>query len=52
LRISNEVHFGLKTAQCDLGIDAGEFTFVTSDEELKAVALKAGLAGVDPQEQA
>ena len=36
----------------ELEVDAQEFTFVTSDEELKAAALKAGLAVVDPQEQA
>ena len=35
----------------DLGIAANEFTFVTSDLELKASALKAGLAVLDPQEQ-
>jgi hypothetical protein len=51
LRASNEIHFGSKTAQGDLGIDSNEFTFVTSDKELKA-ALTAGLAAVDPQEQA
>jgi hypothetical protein len=32
--------------------DSREFALVTSDRELKAVALKAGLAVVDPQEQA
>jgi len=52
LRASNEIHFGSKTAQGDLGIDSNEFTFVTSDQELKAAALTAGLAVVDPQEQA
>ena len=36
----------------ELELDAQEFTFVTSDAELKAAALKAGLAVVDPQEQA
>jgi predicted nucleic acid-binding protein len=36
----------------ELELDAQEFTFVTSDEELKAAALKAGLAVVDPQEHA
>jgi len=36
----------------ELELDAQEFTFVTSDEELKAAALQAGLAVVDPQEQA
>ena len=32
--------------------DSREFALVTSDRELKAAALKAGLAVVDPQEQA
>jgi predicted nucleic acid-binding protein len=32
--------------------DSREFALVTSDQELKAAALTAGLAGVDPQEQA
>jgi predicted nucleic acid-binding protein len=32
--------------------DSGEFALVTSDRELKAAALKAGLTVVDPQEQA
>jgi hypothetical protein len=36
----------------ELELDAGEFAFVTSDQELKAAALTAGLAVVDPQEQA
>ena len=31
--------------------DSREFALVTSDRELKAAALKAGLAVVDPQEQ-
>jgi hypothetical protein len=30
--------------------DSREFALVTSDRELKAAALKAGLAVVDPQE--
>jgi rRNA-processing protein FCF1 len=34
-----------------LAIDAGEFALVTSDQELKSAAMKAGLAVVDPQEQ-
>jgi formate-dependent phosphoribosylglycinamide formyltransferase (GAR transformylase) len=36
----------------ELDLDTQEFTFVTSDEELKVAALKAGLAVLDPQEQA
>jgi predicted nucleic acid-binding protein len=35
----------------DLANDAGGFALVTSDQELKAAALKAGLAVFDPQEQ-
>ena len=35
-----------------LALEAGEFALVTSDQELKSAALKAGLAVVDPQEQA
>jgi predicted nucleic acid-binding protein len=36
-----------------LAFEAGEFALVTSDQELKSAALKAGgLAVVDPQEQA
>jgi rRNA-processing protein FCF1 len=36
----------------DLGIGTGEFALATSDQELKAAALKAGLAVVDLQEEA
>ncbi|MGD0776525.1 MAG: type II toxin-antitoxin system VapC family toxin [Candidatus Solibacter sp.] len=35
-----------------LAVDSNEFTFVASDLEPKAAALKAGLAVVDPQEEA
>jgi predicted nucleic acid-binding protein len=35
----------------ELELDSSEFTFVTSDEELKSAALKAGLTVIDPQEQ-
>jgi predicted nucleic acid-binding protein len=35
----------------ELELDAQEFTFVTSDEELKAAAEQAGLLVVDPQQQ-
>jgi uncharacterized protein len=34
-----------------LAVDADAFAFVTSDLELKAAALKAGLTVLDPQEQ-
>jgi hypothetical protein len=33
-----------------LALEANEFALVTSDQELKAAALKAGLAVVDPNE--
>ena len=36
----------------ELELDSEEFTFVTSDEELKAAALRVGLVVLDPQEQA
>ena len=52
LRGSDSVHLASALQlRGDLGIDANEFTFVTSDQELKAAAIKAGLAVVDPQEQ-
>jgi predicted nucleic acid-binding protein len=35
----------------ELELDAQEFTFVTSDEELKAAAAQAGLLVADPQQQ-
>jgi hypothetical protein len=34
-----------------LAVEAEEFALVASDLELKAAALKAGLAVIDPQEQ-
>jgi len=53
LRGSDSVHLASALQLFgDLGIDSNEFTFVTSDQELKAAALTAGLAVVDPQEQA
>lgn len=52
LRGSDSVHLASALQlRDDLGIAANEFTFVTSDEELKAAAIKAGLAVLDPQEQ-
>jgi hypothetical protein len=35
----------------ELALDTDAFAFVVSDLELKAAALKAGLAVLDPQEQ-
>lgn len=35
----------------ELDLDTDEFVFVTSDQELKAAAVKAGLIVVDPQEE-
>jgi predicted nucleic acid-binding protein len=53
LRGSDSVHLASALQlKGDLGIDSSEFTFVTSDQELKAAALTAGLAVVDPQQQA
>ena len=53
LRGSDSVHLALALQlRNDLGIDSNEFTFVTSDQELKAAAITAGLVVVDPQEQA
>jgi hypothetical protein len=53
LRGSDSVHLASALQlRDDLRIDAGEFVLVTSDQELKAAALKAGLAVLDPQEQA
>jgi formate-dependent phosphoribosylglycinamide formyltransferase (GAR transformylase) len=34
----------------ELDLDTDELAFVTSDAELKAAAVKAGLTVVDPQE--
>jgi predicted nucleic acid-binding protein len=53
LRGSDSVHLASALQlRDDLGIDAVEFALVTSDQELKSAAQKAGLAAVDPQEQA
>ena len=53
LRGSDSVHLASALQlRNDLGIDSNEFTFVTSDQELKAAAVTAGLVLVDPQEQA
>lgn len=53
LRGSDSVHLASALQlRNDLGIDSNEFTFVTSDQELKAAAITAGLVVVDPQEQA
>ena len=53
LRGSDSVHLASALQlRDDLAIDAGEFALVTSDQELKSAAMKAGLAVVDPQEQA
>ena len=52
LRGSDSVHLASALQlRDDLAIDAGEFALVTSDQELKSAAMKAGLAVVDPQEQ-
>ena len=52
LRGSDSVHLASALQLRDnLGIDADEFALVTSDQELKSAALKAGLAAVGPQEQ-
>lgn len=51
LRGSDCVHLATALAlKGDLGIDGSEFTFVTSDQELKEAAHKAGLLVVDPQD--
>jgi predicted nucleic acid-binding protein len=53
LRGADSVHLASAVVLREkLAIEAKEFTFVTSDLELKAAALKAGLAVLDPQEQA
>ncbi|MCX6625644.1 MAG: type II toxin-antitoxin system VapC family toxin [Acidobacteria bacterium] len=53
LRGSDSVHLASALQlRDDLAIDADEFALVTSDQELKSAALKAGLAVVDPQDQA
>ena len=52
LRGADSVHLASALIlQARLAIEAHEFAFVTSDLELKAAALKAGLAVLDPQEQ-
>jgi hypothetical protein len=53
LRGSDSVHLASALQlRNDLGIDSNEFTFVTSDQGLKAAAVTADLVVVDPQEQA
>jgi len=52
LRGADSVHLASAIIlQAKLAIEANEFAFVTSDLELKAAALKTGLAVLDPQEQ-
>jgi predicted nucleic acid-binding protein len=52
LRGADSVHLASALIlKAELAIEANEFAFVTSDLELKAAALKAGLAVLDPQEQ-
>jgi predicted nucleic acid-binding protein len=52
LRGADSVHLASAlTLKEELELDAQEFAFVTSDLELKAAALKMGLAVLDPQEQ-
>jgi len=52
LRGSDSVHLASALQlRDDLAIDAGEFALVTSDQELKSAAMKAGLAVIDPHEQ-
>lgn len=53
LRGSDSVHLASALQLKDeLGLNTSDFAFITSDQELKAAALKAGLAVIDPQEQA
>jgi len=53
LRGSDSVHLASALQlRDDLAINADEFALVTSDQELRSAAMKAGLAVVDPQEQA
>ena len=53
LRGADSLHLASALALKEqLDHDSREFALVTSDRELKAAALKAGLAVVDPQEQA
>ena len=53
LRGADSVHLASAVALREqLGLDGGEFAFVTSDLELKAGALRAGVAVRDPQEEA
>ena len=52
LRGADSVHLASAVIlRDDLALDAESFTFVASDLELKAAAIKAGLAVIDPQEQ-
>jgi len=52
LRGADSVHLASAVIlKAKLAIEANEFRFVTSDLELKAAAVKAGLAMLDPQEQ-
>jgi predicted nucleic acid-binding protein len=52
LRGSDSVHLASALQlRDDLGVNVNEFTFVTSDHELKAAALKSGLTVLDPQEK-
>jgi predicted nucleic acid-binding protein len=51
LRGADSVHLApALTLMENLSLEPGDFTFVTSDRELKAAALDAGLAVLDPQE--
>jgi predicted nucleic acid-binding protein len=53
LRGADSLHLASALALKEqLGPDSGEFALVTSDREMKTAALKAGLAVVDPREQA
>jgi len=53
LRGSDSVHLASALQLKDeLGLHPSDFAFITSDQELKAAALQAGLAVIDPQEQA
>jgi hypothetical protein len=52
LRGSDSVHLASALQlRDDLGIAANEIAFVTSDLELKAAAMTAGLAVLNPQDQ-
>lgn len=51
LRGADSVHLASAMALREkLALDAGAFAFITSDLELKAAALKAGLTVIDPQD--